>query len=81
MQYMPKTRRVFNDGGITFENAFVSTPICCPSRTSILTGLYAHNHNVHSNSENCSGSYWRTEFEPHAFAPYLKMEGYRTGFF
>lgn len=36
--------------GTTFSDAFLSTSLCCPSRASILTGLYAHNHGVVRNS-------------------------------
>jgi arylsulfatase A-like enzyme len=32
--------------GTTFSDAFLSTSLCCPSRASILTSLYAHNHTV-----------------------------------
>jgi N-acetylglucosamine-6-sulfatase len=41
--------------GASFENAYNSYPLCCPSRTTILTGLYAHNHGVKSNSPNWGG--------------------------
>ena len=40
---MPATLSLLKAGGRTYSNAFVDTPICCPSRTSTLSGLYGHN--------------------------------------
>src|SRR5215212_1060470 len=34
--YMPKTQALLQQTGMTFENAFVSNPICCPSRATIM---------------------------------------------
>jgi arylsulfatase A-like enzyme len=49
MQVMPNTRRIFGKGGVRFTHAIVTTPSCCPSRASIFTGEYAHNHGIHHN--------------------------------
>jgi len=46
---MTKTRRWFEAQGVRFDNAYATTPVCCPSRASIMTGRYAHNHKVKTN--------------------------------
>ncbi len=59
--------------GVLFENAFVTTSLCSPSRASILTGQYAHRHGVLDN---------RTRLDPETptFPQELQRSGYRTAF-
>ena len=35
--------------GMSFQNAFVSNSLCCPSRATIMRGQYSHNNGVWSN--------------------------------
>lgn len=48
---MRRTRFWFRQGGTEYLNAFATTPLCCPSRASIFTGRYAHNHKVRTNAD------------------------------
>ncbi|KAM3963971.1 N-acetylglucosamine-6-sulfatase [Aphomia sociella] len=76
---MKNVRRFIADEGVTFTNSFVSSPICCPSRASLLTGLYVHNHLTQNNSAagGCYGDHWRQN-ERRVFANALKDAGYNT---
>jgi arylsulfatase A-like enzyme len=49
LSVMPKTRRYFQRQGVEYPNGFAVTPLCCPSRSTIFSGRYAHNTGVHSN--------------------------------
>merc|ERR1719481_756324 len=73
-------RRLVKDRGASFTKAFVTTPICCPSRASILTGRYMHNTGVKNNtvSGGCNGDKWRDDLELKTFATRLKQVGYKT---
>jgi len=61
--------------GARFLNAFATTPLCSPSRASILTGLYAHRHGILDNTDRSAAS--------HALATFpqgLQRAGYETAF-
>jgi N-acetylglucosamine-6-sulfatase len=47
---MPKTQRLLGRAGTTFTEAIVTTPLCCPSRATMLTGQYGHNNGVLRNN-------------------------------
>lgn len=47
--FMPEVQKKIFDQGLTFRNTFITTSICCPSRASILTGMYASRHKVFNN--------------------------------
>jgi N-acetylglucosamine-6-sulfatase len=56
LKYMPKTKALLQTTGMTFENAFVSNALCCPSRSTIMRGQYSHNNGVWSDSSTDSSS-------------------------
>ena len=63
----------FAAGGVHFANAYVTTSLCSPSRATILTGMYTHNHGVVDNN-NLMPPGTRT------FAQYLQTADYETAF-
>ncbi|MHA5049248.1 sulfatase family protein [Streptomyces sp. SD15] len=42
----PETIDWLGGHGVTFERAHANTPLCAPSRASIMSGRYAHHHGV-----------------------------------
>lgn len=78
LEYMPTVSNELAANGTTFLNAYVTTPLCCPSRASILTGQYAHTHGVLLNGGPDGG---QNLDESRTIATHLQSEaGYRTGF-
>jgi arylsulfatase A-like enzyme len=73
---MPQSVRPFVKNGRRFPNASITTPLCCPSRSSILTGRFAHNHGVTSNTGVTNNLDQKTTLEY-----YLQRQGYRTAIF
>jgi N-acetylglucosamine-6-sulfatase len=83
LEHMPNVKSELVDGGTTFDNAFVTNPLCCPSRASVLRGQYTHNHQVLAN-EPPLGGFQRFRFLGHensTMATWLKDGGYRTALF
>jgi arylsulfatase A-like enzyme len=49
LRHMPATRRLIFDRGAQFTDYYTNISLCCPARTSILTGKYAHNTGITGN--------------------------------
>lgn len=76
MSVMPKTRELIGERGATFTRSFANYALCCPSRATLYTGQYAHNHGVLSNMPP-SGGY--TRLDTSNWLPlWLQAAGYRT---
>jgi N-acetylglucosamine-6-sulfatase len=70
--------------GMQFQNAFVSNPLCCPSRATIMRGQYAHNTGVWHNNAGPDGGwlgYKNHDNEQDNIATRFDDAGYRTGLF
>jgi len=62
-------------GGLYFQNAFVTTPICAASRASLFTGLYERTHDYTFGKHPLNDKYMLESY------PYLlRKAGYQTGF-
>ena len=61
--------------GVRFSHAMVPVSLCCPSRTSTLTGMYSHSTGVYSGGIDAFTADGRT------LPVWLHKAGYRTGLF
>ena len=71
---IPNIQRIAREG-VRFQNAFVTTPLCSPSRASYLTGQYTHKDGVTDNTDHSPRSY-----ELVTFPRLLHDAGYETAF-
>jgi arylsulfatase A-like enzyme len=71
---VPNIRRLALEG-VSFRNAFVTTPLCSPGRASFLTGQYAHKHGITDNTDRSQRSH-----ELVTFPRLLHDAGYETAF-
>ncbi|WP_268919725.1 sulfatase-like hydrolase/transferase [Paractinoplanes ovalisporus] len=78
VQYMPNVQKLAAEG-TTFANYTVTDSLCCPSRSSILTGRFPHNTGVFTNTPPDGGySVFAEQQEKDTFATALRDHGYRT---
>lgn len=76
MSVMPQTNRLIGGEGTTFTRSFVNYSLCCPSRATLYTGQYAHNHGVLGNGPPLGGY---TRLDKSNWLPlWLQAAGYRT---
>ena len=79
MPYMPNVTRLIRDQGAEMTNFYVEQSSCCPSRASILSGLYAHNHGVIGNVWPQGGyDRWRETKQGDDLPVWLEQAGYRS---
>ena len=76
---MPQTKAILSAGGSTATNFFIHTPICCPSRSELLSGRYFHN--IKSTDGSGCMHVNETKVNPYTFARYLEEGGYTVGMF
>ena len=75
---MPTVQSELVGKGVTFANAVVVNPLCCPSRATILTGLYSHSTGIYRN--NSFNPARARRFRLPTVATWLDRAGYTTAY-
>jgi arylsulfatase A-like enzyme len=76
LSVMKQTRRRIEGQGVSFDRFVTSFPLCCPSRTTFLTGQYSHNHGVLGNGTPIGG--YPAFDKQDTMASWLQDAGYHT---
>jgi arylsulfatase A-like enzyme len=82
LRFMPHVRALQRDG-VTFSHYFVTDSLCCPSRASIFTGEFPHDHGVLDNKGANGGveAFLANHDEDRTYAAALRSHGYQVGLF
>src|SRR5215208_2115349 len=81
MEDLPGIREdIMGTNGTTFENAYVTYSLCCPSRATILRGQYPHNHSILGNVPPLGGEgrFRELGLDKSTVATWLDDAGYQT---
>ena len=78
LTHMPTVESQLVGKGVDFTNGFVVDPLCCPSRTTILTGKYSHSTGIYWNDPPHGGFQDFRHEEGSTIATWLHTAGYRT---
>jgi N-acetylglucosamine-6-sulfatase len=76
MRFMGAVNAQVGAAGATFANSFASFPLCCPSRSTYLTGQYPHNHGVLANQAP-DGGFAKLD-SSNTLPVWLQQAGYHT---
>jgi arylsulfatase A-like enzyme len=79
VDFMPNLKAMQREG-VTFSNYYVSNSLCCPSRSSIFTGMLPHNNGVRTNTKPDGGYevYMEQGDAQLSFCVALQKTGYKT---
>lgn len=81
LQTMPFTKAEIRDKGAIYPNGTIMTPLCGPSRATLFTGLFTHNHGEWANSGTNGGWSMLQPWEANALPVAMQNAGFRTGLF
>ncbi len=76
---LPEVQRRIAARGVTFTDAYVVNPACCPSRSSLLTGQYSHSTGVWRNHGKRGG--FAAFDDSSTIATWLDDAGYETALY
>jgi arylsulfatase A-like enzyme len=81
LDYMPNLRKLMIEHGLSMKDFFITTPTCCPSRTTILRGQYTHNHEIYTSSTvNGFQKFYLLNYDSSTLGTWLGAAGYQTIF-
>jgi N-acetylglucosamine-6-sulfatase len=73
---MPNVQSLIAAQGTSFNEAYISFPLCCPSRATMMSGQYMHNHGVHGNFPPNGGWPKFRSHESNDLPVWLQDDGY-----
>ncbi|MGH2581363.1 MAG: sulfatase family protein [Anaerolineales bacterium] len=79
---MSKLKSELIDQGLTIDQFFITTPVCCPARATFLRGQFTHNHKVFTNEGLAGGftKFFEQGHESSTVGTWLQTAGYHTAF-